>query len=310
MMKLRSSPASPFGRKVKIALAVLGLKDRVEVENADTADPSDSLRGENPLGKIPALILEDGDILYDSAVILEYLDFLAGSGRLFPEGEARFKVLRDQALADGILDAAILRVYEKRFKEPKYRDPAWDAYQAAKMNRGLAHFETHAPAPSVSSETLDAATITLACTLGYLDLRFGGQWRQDHPKLVAWLNAFEAAVPAFAAGKLPPHPSRKTQTSPCGKASRRFRVSVDGGHRNKKADFNEDRQFSDRSEQGAGFFGIRVGRRRGMNPGGHLDRLKKNVSAIAPSYWKNASALSRGTKPGSRELERVAFNWK
>jgi len=206
MMKLRSSPPSPFGRKVKLAAAILGLKDRIEIENANTADPSDNLRAQNPLGKIPALLLENGDVLYDSAVILEYLDHLAGGGKLFPAGEARFAVLRDQTLADGIMDAAILRVYEKRFKDPKYRDPAWDAYQAAKIGRGLAHFEANTlPAPA-SASNITAATLTLACTLGYLDMRFAGDWRQSHPKLVAWLEAFEAAVPAFADTKLPPAP--------------------------------------------------------------------------------------------------------
>lgn len=206
MMKLRSSPPSPFGRKVKLAMAILGLKDRIEVVDANTADPTDDLRNQNPLGKIPALILENGDVLYDSAVILEYLDFLAGGGRLFPEGEARFAVLRDQALADGITDAALLRVYEKRFKDPKYRDPAWDAYQAAKVDRGLAHFEANTPPHPSSHKDVTAGALTLACTLGYLDLRFGGEWRQNHPKLVAWLTAFEAVVPAYAATRQPAAP--------------------------------------------------------------------------------------------------------
>ncbi len=206
MMKLRSSPPSPFGRKVKLALAILGLKDRVEVVEANTVDPSDSLRGENPLGKIPALILENGDVLFDSAVILEYLDYVAGGGKLFPQGEARFAVLRDQALADGIMDAAILRVYEKRFKDMKYRDPAWDAYQAAKMERGLAHFEKNTPEAPASDADVNAGSLTLACMLGYLDIRFGGEWRGSCPRLVAWLEAFEAVVPAFEATKVPPAP--------------------------------------------------------------------------------------------------------
>ena len=206
MMKLRSSPPSPFGRKVKLAAAILGLKDRIEIEDVNTADPSDSLRSQNPLGKIPALILENGDVLYDSAVILEYLDFLAGGEKLFPAGEARFAVLRNQTLADGIMEAAILRVYEKRFKEPRYRDPAWDAYQAAKMDRGLSYFEANVPAAPSSAADIDAGTLTLACALGYLDIRFRGDWRTDHPKLVAWLDAFEAAVPAFAGTKVPPAP--------------------------------------------------------------------------------------------------------
>lgn len=206
MLKLRSSPPSPFGRKVKLAAAILGLKDRIEIEDANTADPSDSLRSQNPLGKIPALILENGDVLYDSAVILEYLDFLAGGDKLFPAGEARFAVLRNQTLADGIMEAAILRVYEKRFKEPKYRDPAWDAYQAAKMERGLSYFEANVPATPTSAADIDAGTLTLACALGYLDIRFGGDWRSGHPKLVAWLDAFETAVPAFTSTKVPPAP--------------------------------------------------------------------------------------------------------
>ncbi|MCV0424500.1 MAG: glutathione S-transferase family protein [Roseibium sp.] len=203
-MKLRSSPPSPFGRKIKLAMAVLGLKDRITIEDANTADPSDSLRSENPLGKIPALILDNGEVLYDSAVILEYLDWLAGGNKLFPTGEARFIALRDQTLADGIMDAAILRVYEKRFKEPKYRDPDWDSYQASKIERGLDYFENNTPpAPSTKAD-VTASSLTLACALGYLDMRFGDGWRQDHPKLATWVDAFEAAVPAFSDTKQPP----------------------------------------------------------------------------------------------------------
>lgn len=205
-MKLRSSPPSPFGRKVKLAMAMLGLKDRIEIVDANTADPADTLRGQNPLGKIPALVLDNGDVLYDSAVILEYLDFLAGGGRLFPEGEARFAVLRDQALADGIMDAALLRVYEKRFKQPSYRDPAWDAYQSEKVTRGLEYFEQNTPTKPNSSRDVDAAALTLACALGYLDLRFGDAWRQNHPRLVDWLEAFEAAVPAYSDTRQPAAP--------------------------------------------------------------------------------------------------------
>src|ERR687893_646949 len=107
MLVLRSSPPSPFGRKVKIAAALLGLSDRVTVERADTTDPNDSLRGQNPLGKIPTLVLENGETLYDSRVIVEYLDHLAGGGRLIPTDSTRFDALRQQALADGLMDAAI-----------------------------------------------------------------------------------------------------------------------------------------------------------------------------------------------------------
>src|ERR671921_770768 len=90
---LRSSPASPFGRKVKIAASLLGLKDRIEIVEADTMNPQDTLRQQNPLGKIPALVLENGEVLYDSRVIVEYLDHLAGGGRIIPNGMERFTVL-------------------------------------------------------------------------------------------------------------------------------------------------------------------------------------------------------------------------
>src|SRR5689334_157771 len=103
MMILRSSPPSPFGRKVKLALGILGLGKEVTVEQADPTNASDTIRQQNPLGKIPALILEDGTVLYDSPVILEYLDHRAGGGKLIPrEPSARFKSLQLQALCDGI----------------------------------------------------------------------------------------------------------------------------------------------------------------------------------------------------------------
>src|SRR3954470_23558607 len=98
MLVLRSSPASPFGRKVKIAASFLGLMDRIQIVEADTMNPEDSLRQQNPLGKIPALVLDNGEALYDSRVIVEYLDFLAGGGGIFRAGEARFTAVREQAL--------------------------------------------------------------------------------------------------------------------------------------------------------------------------------------------------------------------
>ncbi len=192
MMILRSSPASPFGRKVKIAAALLGLSGRIEVVLADTTDPYEALRTQNPLGKIPALILEDGRVLYDSPVIVEYLDALAGGGQIIPSGAGRFAALTRQAMADGILDAALLQVYEARFREPEHRSAKWLDLQAGKVARGLTAAERDLP------ETFrEIGAITLACALGYLDLRFAGAWRAGHPVLVAWLESFAAAVPAF-----------------------------------------------------------------------------------------------------------------
>jgi glutathione S-transferase len=194
MLTLRSSPASPFGRKVKIAALELGLMDRIEIVAADTSDPADPLRQQNPLGKIPTLVLENGTTLFDSRVIVEYLDFLAGGGKLFPEGEARFAQLRLQALADGLCDAALLQVYEVRFRPEENRNAAWVANQASKVERALIALEL---APPAWPDRPRIGEIALACALGYLDLRFQGAWRAGHPALVAWLDAFAAKVPAF-----------------------------------------------------------------------------------------------------------------
>ena len=192
---LRSSPPSPFGRKVKIAAHELGLIDRLTIEMADTTDPSDSLRAQNPLGKIPALVLDDGTALFDSRVILEWLDVEAGGGRILPaERSAHFAALRLQALADGITDAAILVVYEGRFRKDGERSAAWVEYQQGKIDRALAHLEA---APPALDAPLGVGTIALACALGYLDLRFAGRWREACPCLVAWLDAFAARTPSF-----------------------------------------------------------------------------------------------------------------
>jgi glutathione S-transferase len=193
MMILRSSPPSPFGRKVKIALHHLGLAERVEIVATDTASEADTIRRQNPLGKIPTLITESGKALYDSRVILEYLDHLAGGDQIIPvEPDARFTALTLQALADGILDASILRVYERRYRSEDKVVETWLTYQIGKVERALTSLEASPPSTSV-----DVGTIALACALGYQDLRFGGAWRNTYARLVGWLDAFAAAVPAF-----------------------------------------------------------------------------------------------------------------
>lgn len=201
MFVLRSSPFSPFGRKVKIAASLLGLKDRISVVMADTQDPEDDLRQQNPLGKIPVLLCEDGRAVYDSRVIVDYLDHLAGGGRIIPaESAARFAELTLQALADGITNAAILQVYEKRFRPEANQDANWLGHQRGKMERGLAVLEKGA-LPAVDASPKIGA-IALACALGYLDLRFDG-WRAGHPRLTGWVDAFEQQVPAFTATRPP-----------------------------------------------------------------------------------------------------------
>ncbi len=200
MMILRSSPASPFVRKVRIAAGVLGLTDKIDVRETDLNDPADAIRKQNPLGKIPALILNDGTVYYDSRVILEVLDHIAGGGSIIPrEPTARFAALRLQALCDGILDASVLLVYEGRYRPPEMKVQAWVDRQADKVARGLAALEA---APPALDPVPDVGQIALACVLGYRDLRFGGMWRKDHPRLLAWHDKFAAQVPAFAATKV------------------------------------------------------------------------------------------------------------
>lgn len=196
MLTLRSSPASPFGRKVKISMIELGLTDKIEIVVADTTNPTDPLRKQNPLGKIPALVLKDGSTLFDSRVIVDYLDHLAGGGRIIPAGAERFAQLRLQALADGICDAALLQVYEVRFRAAEMRHAGWVENQQGKIDRALATLEAEPPA---FADRPRIGEIALACALGYLDLRHEGKWRAAHPRLVAWLDAFAAKVPAFEA---------------------------------------------------------------------------------------------------------------
>ena len=197
MMILRYSPASPYARKIRIAAELLGLSERIRIESASTADPNDSLRIQNPLGKIPTLILADGSSLYDSRVIADYLDHLSGGGKLIPaDPDRRFAALRLQALGDGINDAALLIRYETATRPAALRDPEAIALQQGKIDRALATLEAAPPAGPP-----DIGQIALACALGYLDLRFEGAWRQTHPRVVAWLADFCAAVPAFEATK-------------------------------------------------------------------------------------------------------------
>jgi glutathione S-transferase len=199
MMILRSSPPSPFGRKVKISASVLGLSDRITVVATSTMDPQDPVRSVNPLGKIPVLELEDGTALFDSRVIVEFLDHLAGGGRLLPlDGPARFATLTMQALADGLTEAALLQVYELRLRDETERSSKWMELQAGKVSRSLAALETAPP-----SDAVDLGAIAVACALGYLDLRFGGEWRRDHPRLVEWLDHFSAATPAYEKTRAP-----------------------------------------------------------------------------------------------------------
>ena len=194
MPVLRSTPASPFGRKVKIAARLAGIYDRIEHVNANVRDPDDDLRTQNPLGKIPVILLDDGAAIYDSRVIVEWIDDQAGGGIIIPEGNDRIDALILQALADGIMDASILIVYEGRYRPEEMHFQPWLDYQSDKIKRALSSLEQEPP--ELKSRP-HIGHIALACALGYLDFRFAGEWRITYPSLVTWLDDFSQAVPAY-----------------------------------------------------------------------------------------------------------------
>jgi glutathione S-transferase len=197
---LRSTLTSPFGRKVRMAATVLGMTGRYRLDPADTLDETSTLRQQNPLGKLPCLLLADGTALYDSRVIVEFLQEEAGIDRLLPKsGLARYTTLTRATLADGITDAALLMVYEGRFRDPAAHSERWLAHQRGKVMRALAAFE-HAPP---DARRTDLVAIGLSCALGYLDWRKPLEWRATHPRLAQWLADFAAAEPAFDATRAP-----------------------------------------------------------------------------------------------------------
>src|SRR6185503_10336954 len=144
---LRSTVTSPFGRKVRMAIDVLRLADRVKLQPADPLDENDTLRRQNPLGKMPCLVLADGRTIYDSGIIIEYLQDVAGTDPLLPrKGRERYRTLTLSRLADGIMDASILVVYENRFRpDAATHSPRWLAHQRGKITRGLTVFENAPP---------------------------------------------------------------------------------------------------------------------------------------------------------------------
>src|SRR5208283_1352171 len=190
MMKLFYAATSPFVRKCLVSAHELGLRDRLELSPA-AAHPVNRDRtvvARNPLGKVPTLITEEGTALYDSRVICEYLNAL-GDGRLMPrQGPARWMALVDQALADGIMDAAVLVRYETAVRPANLRWDDWVAGQLDKVACGLDDIERRA---ARLADRVDAGTIALGCALGYLDFRFATlAWRDRCPNAAVWFEQF------------------------------------------------------------------------------------------------------------------------
>jgi glutathione S-transferase len=186
-MKLTFSPASPFARKVRIAAIELGLIDNIEFVPTTVApgQPNDAYSQITPLKKLPALILDNGDVIVDSYVIVEYLDELAGGGKLIPaSGPTRWKIKSDHSLLQGMLDAMLLCRYEKMVRPQGLQWQAWSDDHWNRAWSGMARFEKQA---DVLSGPLDIVQIGLVCVLGYADFRFADcGWRKAYPKLDAF----------------------------------------------------------------------------------------------------------------------------
>lgn len=189
-LRLHWSPKSPYVRKVMVCAHELGLGDRLELVRSVAAmqKPNARLMQDNPLSKIPTLVLDDGFALFDSAVICEYLDDLAG-GALFPrQGMARWQALRWQALGDGLLDALILWRNERERELPL--GALFDAF-AVKVTACLRQLDDEAQA--LAEAPLSIGQVAVGCALGYLDYRFDTlDWRHTAPQLADWFSGLRA----------------------------------------------------------------------------------------------------------------------
>lgn len=188
-MKLRYSPTSPYVRKVTVTAHETGLHDRIERVPTDIREPRPDFLADNPLGKVPTLITDDGLPLFDSRIICEYLDSLHDGHKLFPvDVPARWRTLRLMALADGILDAGVLRRMET-LRPEKEKSPAWIERQKAKVARGLDMLEREVPR---FHRLVTIGQITVGCCLGWLDFRYGTaeDWRIGRPLISDWYSMF------------------------------------------------------------------------------------------------------------------------
>ena len=190
-MKLHYSATSPYVRKVMMVLHELGIADSPTLLTQAVAPTTsnDAVNADNPLGKVPVMVTDDGTALFDSAVICEYLATEYGGGTLLPaSGPARWTARRLEALADGLLDAALLVRYETAVRPGPLHWSEWEDGQRAKMTRAIAAME--AQVKEFGSEPT-LGTIAVACALGYLDFRFASDnWRSAAPRLAQWHNTF------------------------------------------------------------------------------------------------------------------------
>jgi glutathione S-transferase len=191
-MQLFYSQTSPFVRKCLVAAHELDLAQRIELlpAAAHPVNRDRSVVERNPLGKVPTLVTDAGAVFFDSRVICEYLNEL-GDGHLLPAaGEARFAILTDQALADGLMDAAVLARYESGLRPEHLRWPDWTGGQMEKVSSALSDFERRAAA---WDGRMDLGVIAVGCALGYLDFRYPDiAWRGHGRSLARWYEQFAA----------------------------------------------------------------------------------------------------------------------
>jgi glutathione S-transferase len=187
------SPASPYSTKVRMAAKWCDIA--VESKLVDTnAEPAELLAA-NPLGKIPTLLTDDGDSIYDSRAITQYLNRVSGNA-LFPRNpQKRMEAERLEALADGLCDCLLLCVYERRFRPEEMVYQPWLDKQWSKVVRVL-DLLNESP-PSLTKKT-NGGQIALRAALGYLELRFDGKWERGRTKLVRWNKRFDERFPELA----------------------------------------------------------------------------------------------------------------
>jgi glutathione S-transferase len=191
-MKILYSPASPYSAKVRMGVRFAGLD--VAHETVSTEEKPDILVSNNPLGKIPVLLTDDGHAIYDSRSIMHFADRESG-GRLYPaDPAARTKAEVLEALCDGITDCLIAFIYEKRFHPPEKVHQPWLDRQWDKVSRGLDYLTDNPPS---LRDGLNAGHFSLAALVGYLALRFPGQWEERWSFLSAFAAEFQAAFPDY-----------------------------------------------------------------------------------------------------------------
>jgi len=182
-MKLRVSATSPYVRKVRLIAAETGQDKDIELITTDVWAPGCDIAKDNPLGKIPALILDDGSVLYDSAVIAEYLDSTHKGPKLFPSGPERWTHLRIHALSDGILDALVAIRIETAIRPQEFLWRGWVDRQKGAIDRALDALEQDA---ANWGDEFRIGQISAAIALSQVDFRMGTDWRASRPKLAAW----------------------------------------------------------------------------------------------------------------------------